>query len=317
MRVVLSATLAKAEVMARIAPILKDDLEVVEGEDAIAAALGDADALFISDFLYTERVAAAVRANAGRIKWLQVLNAGYDSAKQFGVPAGTTVTNIGAALAPPVAAHAVALLLALQRQLPTFVANQARRVWDRDASSRAVIPLGMTAAVIGFGHIGREIGRLLRAFGAHVVALTRSGKKDGEADESVATDRLIEVLPRADAIMIAVPLDTTTHGLMGARAFKACKRGAFLVNVARGAIVDAPALVDALASGILAGAALDVTDPEPLPANHPLWSAPNLIITPHMAGACGRAGSERMADVAEDNLRRFLRGEPLTNILAL
>lgn len=317
MRAVLSATLAKADFIARLTPILGDDLKVVDGEPAIISAVAEADALFLTDFLYTEKVAAAVRAAAPRPKWLQLLTAGYDSAKLFGVPAGMTVTNMGDALAVPVATHAVMLLLALQRQLPAFTTNHARRVWDRSVGARAVIPDQSTVAVIGFGHIGREIARLLRAFGARIIAVSRSGRPHALADESVAVDRLLDVLPRADAVMIAVALDPSTERLIGPRELNACKRTAYLVNVARGSIVDGFALIEALMTGVIAGAALDVTDPEPLPKDHPLWGAPNLILSPHFAGACGVLGTQRMAAVAEDNLKRFMRGEPLTNIVML
>jgi phosphoglycerate dehydrogenase-like enzyme len=316
MHAVLSATLAKADFIASLSPILGDDLEVVEGEQAIVAAVPDADVLFLTDFLYTEKVAAAVRTSS-RTKWLQLLTAGYDSAKQFGVPDGVTVTNMGDALAAPVATHAVMLLLALQRLLPTFMANQNRRVWDRSISARAVIPNQSTVLVIGFGHIGREIARLLRAFGTRIISVTRSGAPHALADEAVPLTKLLDVLPRADAIMIAVPLDATTQGLFGSRTLNACKRGAFLVNIARGSVVDSLALIDALTTGVIAGAGLDVTDPEPLPKDHPLWGAPNLIISPHFAGACGRIGTQRMAAIAEDNLKRFMRGDALTNIVAL
>jgi phosphoglycerate dehydrogenase-like enzyme len=317
MRAVLSATLAKADFIASLSPVLGDNLKVVEGEHAIVAAVPDADALFLTDFLYTERVAAAVRASSPRPKWLQLLTAGYDSAKQFGVPDGVTVTNMGDALATPVATHAVMLLLALQRLVPTFMANQGSRIWDRSISARAVIPDQSTVAVIGFGHIGREIARLLRAFGARIIAVTRSGSPHALADEAVPIEKLLDILPRADAVMVAVPLDPTTQGLFGTRTLNACKRGAFLVNIARGSIVDSFALIEALTSGVIAGAGLDVTDPEPLPKDHPLWGAPNLIISPHFAGACGRIGTQRMAAIAEDNLRRFMRGDALTNIVTL
>jgi len=317
MRAVLSATLAKADFIARLSPILGDDLKVVEGEPAIVAAVADADVLFLTDFLYSEKVAAAVRASSPRPKWLQLLTAGYDSAKQFGVPDGMIVTNMGDALAAPVATHAIMLLLALQRLVPTFMANQGNRIWDRSISARALIPHQSTVAVIGFGHIGREIGRLLRAFGARIVAVTRSGAPHPLADEAVSISKLLDVLPHADAVMIAVPLDPTTQGLFGPRTFNACKRGAFLVNIARGSIVDSFALIEALTTGVIAGAGLDVTDPEPLPKDHPLWGAPNLIISPHFAGACGRIGTQRMAAIAEDNLKRFMRGDPLTNIVTL
>ena len=317
MRAVLSATLAKADFIARLSPILGDDLKVVEGEPAIVAAVAEADVLFLTDFLYSEKVAAAVRASSPRPKWLQLLTAGYDSAKQFGVPDGMIVSNMGDALAAPVATHAIMLLLALQRLVPTFMANQGNRIWDRSISARALIPHQSTVAVIGFGHIGREIGRLLRAFGARIVAVTRSGTPHPLADEAVSISKLLDVLPRADAVMIAVPLDATTQGLFGPRTFNACKRGAFLVNIARGSIVDSFALIEALTTGVIAGAGLDVTDPEPLPKDHPLWGAPNLIISPHFAGACGRIGTQRMAAIAEDNLKRFMRGDELTNIVTL
>jgi phosphoglycerate dehydrogenase-like enzyme len=317
MRAVLSATLAKAQFIARLEPLLGSDLTVVEGEPAILAAVPGADVLFLTDFLYTKPVADAVRAAAPRLKWLQLLTAGYDSAKQFGVPGGVTVTNMGDALAAPVATHAVTLLLALQRLLPTAMTNQNVRVWDRSISARAVIPDQSTIAVVGFGHIGQEIARLLRAFGARIIAVTRSGTPHALADETVAIGKLLDVLPRADAVMIALPLDASTQGVFGSRAFNACKRGALLVNIARGSIVDSLALIEALTSGVLGGAGLDVTDPEPLPKDHPLWGAPNLIITPHFAGACGALGTQRMAATAEDNLKRFMRGDALTNVVRI
>jgi phosphoglycerate dehydrogenase-like enzyme len=317
MRAVLSATLAKADFIARLQPILGERLTIVDGEPAIVEAVPEADALFLTDFLYTEKVAAAVHAAAPRLKWLQLLTAGYDSAKQFGVPAGAIVTNMGAALAPPVATHAVMFLLALQRHLPLFADQQNRRVWDRTPGARARIPDQTTVVVIGFGHIGREIARLLRAFGARIIAVSRSGAPHELADEAVPITKLMDVLPRADAIMVAVPLDPTTQALIGPRELNACKRSAFLINIARGPIVDSLALTNALVEGVIAGAAVDVTDPEPLPKDHPLWGAPNLILTPHMSGACGPLGTQRMAAVAEDNLKRFMRGDTLTNIVTL
>ncbi|PWT89584.1 MAG: D-2-hydroxyacid dehydrogenase [Proteobacteria bacterium] len=317
MRVVLSATLAKAQFVARLEPLLGADLTVVEGEQAIVAAVPRADALLLTDFLYTKPVADAVRAAVPRLKWLQLLTAGYDSAKQFGVPPDVTVTNMGDALAAPVATHAVMLLLALQRLLPAAMANQNLHIWDRSISTPAVIPDQSTIAVVGFGHIGREIARLLRAFGARIIAITRSGTPHALADETVGLGKLLDVLPRADAVMIAVPLDASTQGLFGSRALNACKHGAFLVNIARGSIVDSFALIEALTSGVLAGAGLDVTDPEPLPKDHPLWGAPNLIITPHFAGACGVLGTQRMAAIAEDNIKRFMRGDALTNVVRI
>ena len=179
------------------------------------------------------------------------------------------------------------------------------------------MPASSTVAVIGFGPIGREIGRLLRAFGAHVVAVTRRGRPDPQADEVQPVTNLPAVLARADAIVIAASYDESTHHLIGAREFALCKPNAVLVNIARGGIVDPRALESALRDGRIAGAGIDVTDPEPLPADDPLWDAPNLIITPHYAGACGPLAGERLADLISANLRRFMKGETLQHVVDL
>src|SRR5262249_4557960 len=149
------------------------------------------------------------------------------------------------------------------------------------------IPSTSTIAVIGFGPIGREIGRILRALGARVIAVTRHGRRDEGADEVVAAGELASVLPQADVIMIAAAYDETTHHLINEQMLSLCKKSLLLVNIARGPIIDTRALDAALRTATIAGAGLDVTDPEPLPPDHPLWDAPNIIITPHCSGASG------------------------------
>ena len=239
MRAVLSATLAKADFIARLKPILGDGLKVVEGEPAIVDAVPEADALVPYGFSLHRKVAAAVHAAAPRAEMAAAPHRRLrqrQAVRRAG--RGVIVTNMGAALAPPVATHAVMLLLALQRQLPVFTDQQSQRVWDRTPGARARIPDQTTVAVIGFGHIGREIARLLRAFGARIIAVSRSGSPHELADEAAPITRLMDVLPRADAVMIAVPLDPKTQGLIGPRELNACKRSALLVNIARGPIVD-------------------------------------------------------------------------------
>jgi phosphoglycerate dehydrogenase-like enzyme len=317
MKAILYATLARAELAAKLSDIIGSDLKVVDNEQGLASEIADADALFIGDMLYVGGTAKAVLERAKKLRWMQILTAGYDNAKQLGVPAGVRVTNVGDALAPAVGLHAVTLLLALQRQLMTFYTNQPRRAWDRSAVPRMVIPLGSTVAVLGFGHIGQEIARILRALGAHVIGVSRNGAPHPGADEMAPIGKLAELLPRVDAIMIALPLDPATHHLMNARTFVACKRTAFIVNIARGGVIDQAALIEALKAGTIAGAGLDVTDPEPLPASDPLWDAPNLIISPHCAGGAVRVTAERIAGAAADNLERFRRGEALKNVVKL
>jgi phosphoglycerate dehydrogenase-like enzyme len=226
------------------------------------------------------------------------------------------VCNAGQAYAPGVATHAIALLLAVQRCLPTVIANQRRHAWDRAFTAQLTVPTASTIAVIGFGPIGREIARILRALGARVIAVTRRGAPDPLAHEVAAVEALCEVLPRADAIVIAAPYDASSHHLIGERELGACKKTAVLINIARGGIVDPRALESALKMGTIAGAGIDVTEPEPLPNDDSLWDSPNLIITPHCAGASGPTGGDLLAELACDNLSRFIRGEPLTHVVS-
>jgi phosphoglycerate dehydrogenase-like enzyme len=317
MKALLYATLARAEISAKLSPILGPDLKIVENDEQLAGEIVDADALFIGDMLYKGKTADAVLNRAKKLRWMQMLTAGYDNAKQLGLPAGVTLTNVGDALAPAVGLHAVALLLTVQRQVPAFVKNQERGAWDRASVARMVVPHGQTALVLGFGHIGREIGRILRALGAHVIGVSRNPAPHEAADEVAPISQLHELLPRADAIMIALPLDPATNKLLSAREFALCKPTAHVVNIARGGIIDQAALIEALTKGQIGGAGLDVTDPEPLPPSDPLWKAPNLFISPHCAGAAGRVTTDRIAGVAADNLARFQRGEALKNIIKL
>jgi phosphoglycerate dehydrogenase-like enzyme len=315
MKVVYNASLGKAQLQKRLAEMIGDRAVWVDDAAVAGRELADADALICPDH-FIPKVIDAVRA-APNLRWVQLVTAGYDHIKTLGVPERITVCNAGEAYAPAVATHAIALLLALQRRLPDARAGQARHEWSKPYAAHASIPAFNTAVVIGFGPIGREIARLLRAFGATVIAVSRHGRPHAMADETVAADRLHDVLPRADAIVIAAPFDATTRRLIDARALAACKPTAILVNIARGGIVDQAALAAALRGGALAGAGLDVTEPEPLPPDDPLWDCPNLIITPHYAGASGPRAGERIADIAGGNLRRFLDGAPLQHLVPM
>jgi phosphoglycerate dehydrogenase-like enzyme len=315
MKVVLNASLGKAQLQKRFAEQIAGQAIWVDDADAAIGELATADALICPDHFYTEKVAATVRNASPNLRWIQLLTAGYDHAKRLGVPKHVTLCNAGHAFAPAVAMHAVALLLAVQRRIPIVLANQQRHAWDRAFTSQLTTPASSTVAVIGFGPIGREIGRLLRALGARVIAVTRRGLPDQDAEEVVAVANLHSVLARADAMVIAAPYDESTRHLFDDRAFAACKKNAILVNIARGGIVDSRALEAALRNATISGAGIDVTDPEPLPSDDPLWEAPNLIITPHCAGACGPIAGERLADLASDNLQRFMDGRPLLHVV--
>jgi phosphoglycerate dehydrogenase-like enzyme len=317
MKVLVTARLGEAELKRRLAAQVGDQAIWVADGDAMIPELQSADVLICPDNFYSTKLAEAVRRDAPKLALIQLLTAGYDHAKAHGVPAQVTLCNAGEAYAASVATHAITLLLALQRHIPTALANKTRHAWDRAFTPQLTMPAASTIIVVGLGPIGREIARTLRAFGARVIGLTRRGLPDASADEVVAASALHDVLPRADAIVIAAPLDESTRHLIDARALAVCKKSVVLVNVARGGIVEPRALEAALRSGAIAGAGLDVTDPEPLPPNDPLWEAPNLIITPHCAGASGAASGVRLTDLVCANLARFMRGEPLRHVVTL
>jgi phosphoglycerate dehydrogenase-like enzyme len=288
-------------------------VETVVAPDAAAlhAELGDADALWLWPAFYDAALVPVLERHAPRLRWLQVLTMGYDPLVVHGAPRGLTITNAGDSYAPTVAEHAVATLAAVIRRLPEMQAKAAASTWDQSVAARIGTLNDATVAVLGFGNIGKEIAVRLRAFGARVVAVTRSGRADPLADESAAVAQLHDVLGRVDAVIVAVPLDHATRGLIDARALAALRPHAVLVNIARGGIVDTGALREALAAGRLGGAAIDVTDPEPLPADDPLWTMPNVIVTPHVAGYGGDVPARRVLALLDRNLEHFLNNRPL------
>ena len=316
MKIVLNASLGRVQVEKRLREIAGDGLVYADDAAAVVRELADAHALVYSDLAYTAQVAEAVKS-APNLRFIQLLTAGYDNIRRLGARPDIKVANAGAAFALPVATHAIALLFALQRRLPDAIANRPGHAWERRFTTQASIPAGGVIAIIGFGPIGREIARLLKPFGPRIIAVTRSGAADPLADECVRVADLHSVLARADAIILALPLDEASRHLIGAKEFALCKKTALLVNIARGGVTDQLALRAALDAGQIAGAGVDVTEPEPLPADHPHWDAPNLILTPHYAGACGPVAGERMADVAGANVQRFIKGEKLEHLVKL
>jgi phosphoglycerate dehydrogenase-like enzyme len=287
------------------------------GEEAVAAhsvvevAQGleaGAEFLIVSDAIWSAEMSAAVMASGRRLRWIQSLTTGIDRMQRFGLPQGVSVSNVGAAFAPAVATHAVALLLALQRRLPGALAAQARCQWERSIGADSAVPLGQRGVVLGFGPIGQEICRLLQAFGMRMTAVSRSGTACDWVEVLPAT-RLDEVLAEADALVLAAPLTAETTGIVSASLLARCKPGMLLVNIGRGGLVDQAALLAALIEGRLGGAGLDVTDPEPLPQDDPLWRASNLIVTPHVAGFAKDVSIARVCEVVGANLRRVMAGQ--------
>jgi phosphoglycerate dehydrogenase-like enzyme len=299
------------------------DVQAVEVRRAIGRAdaleaMREADGLVTSTVLWGPDLARALRA-AERLVWIQVLNAGFDNMERLGVPERVTVSTLGGIGAAVVAEHAIGLLLALLRGLPAALEAQRRHEWEASGVVGGTRTLhDLEVAVIGFGHIGRRVARLAQAFGARIVAFARTARRSAEGIEVRTLDRLRASLSSIGAVVICAPLNAGTDRLLDAAAFEAMRQGTFLVNVARGGIVDTAALVQALRSGIIAAAALDVTDPEPLSGEHPLWSLPNVLLTPHTAWAGGGASQAREArELVVENVRRFARDEAVLNVASI
>jgi phosphoglycerate dehydrogenase-like enzyme len=284
-----------------------------ERSDALAS-LADADVLVALAQNWSADCSAALAAS--KIRWVQFLNAGIDSVQRFGLPKRMTVTTFGGAGAFIVAEHAVQLLLALLRRTPVLLAAQRRAEWAPQPTASVIECLhGQRVAVLGAGHIGRAIARLVLAFGAQPICVARTARRDPLGFDVASIERIGEVLSQCAAVVVALPLETGTDKLLDAALLARLPRGAVLVNVSRGRIVVTDALVAALRIGALAGAGLDVTDPEPLPKDHPLWQLSNVIVTPHIAWA-GAVEERRRAieAVVLDNVRRYLAGEPLLHV---
>ncbi len=252
-----------------------------------------------------EDVAAMVRPG---VRWVQLRHAGVESFVDAGLITQDPVwTSAAGAFAPQVAEHALALMLAGARSLPAYARAQT---WTgRETSLFA----GSTVAMIGAGGIGRELVALLEPFGCRVLAVSGSGPFPG-AERTVTRADYRDVLAEADFVVVLAPSTPQTQGMIGARELALMKPSAWLVNVARGPLVVTDDLVDALHEGRIAGAALDVTDPEPLPDGHPLWSEPRAIITPHAANPV-EANAARLAERVEENVRRWVVGEPLLAVV--
>lgn len=289
------------------------ELELVAAVDPAAALahVVDADGLIGA-------CSAELLARGTMLRWAQVGSAGVE--RYVGIPAiaqrRVALTNAQRLYGPEIADHALGMMLALMRGLPAFGENQRGAHEWRDVAPAGMDELrGKTVLIAGLGGIGREIARRAAAFGARVIATTPSGRGvSSEVERVEPPDRLLELAPLADIVFICVPLTPATTRLCDERFFAALKPGARLCNVARGKCVDTAALIAALESGRLAGAALDVTDPEPLPPDHPLWRFPQVVITPHVA-ADSASAAERQFLLYRENLRRFAAGEQLLSVV--
>jgi phosphoglycerate dehydrogenase-like enzyme len=289
------------------------EIVAVQSVDAAVAEIGDAQALigFCDE---------AILAAGQELHWIQIYWAGIDSC--VGNPSlhsGDKVMTNGQRIASPALAdHAIALMMALARGLDLYHANQVQGKWQPDvglAGADFMELAGRTALVVGLGGIGTQTAKRAHGLGMRVIA-TRNSRREGPPYVAYVglADETIELARQADVVINTAPLTDATRGMFDAAFFAAMKPTAFFISVGRGASTVTEDLVAALEKGDIAGAGLDVTDPEPLPPNHPLWTAPRVIISPHTGGRSDR-GRDRLFRLVAENLRRYAAGDPLLSVV--
>ena len=256
---------------------------------------------------------------ARKLHWLQHFGTGVDRCllSPAAQQADFILTNAQHTAGPPIAEHVIAMLMMLTRNLQYFHHLQREQVWQRppDTPSPMIEIGGKTMLVTGLGGIGTEVARRAAGLGMRVIATRRSGREGPDFVDYVGLpDELPELAAQADVIVNALPLTRETTGIFGREFFAAVKQGAYFISIGRGKSTDTAALIAALKSGRVAGAGLDVTDPEPLTKGHELWTLPNVIITPHISYMTDR-GFERNRLVITENLRRYINGERLLNVV--
>lgn len=311
---------AQARLRARLAQAVPVSLEQAEQGAPFDAAFVSRDVTGLSTkhevLPATARFYDTMRREGG-LRWVHVHSAGADRAVYVELHArGVQVTTSAGTNAAIVAQTALAGVLALARRFPDLMAAQREQRWAPLIGSGLPRDLaGQTAVVVGWGAIGQQMGAWLAMLGLHVIAVRRERVPTEGCAECVAYADLPAVLPRADWLVLACPLTERTRGLVDAQALARLPAGAHLVNVARGDVVDEPALIDALRAGRLAGAYLDVFAHEPLPPGSPLWQMPHVIATPHSAGFSD-GNAARVDALFLDNLARWQAGQPLRNRVA-
>jgi phosphoglycerate dehydrogenase-like enzyme len=275
-----------------------------------------AEGLADCEAAYTWILNAGELARASRLRWVHTSAVAVETLCLPELFArGIAVSNTRGVQAVPIAEHVMAVLLALAKQIPFVLENQQQARWAQNEFVTDRLPRllkGRTFGLVGVGTIGSEIAKRAEAFGMRVIAMRRRPAYGviGHVERVYGIADLSDFLGQCHALVVAAPLTPETLGLMGAEQFAQLPKGAVVINVGRAKIIDTDALIDALTRGHLGGASLDVFPQEPLPADHPLWTTPNVILTPHTSGF--RHGHwDEVVELYGDNIERWLKGEPL------
>ena len=280
-------------------------LLTADGENQARERLPEAEIVFAWEF------PMQLLPLATRLRWFQVMGAGLERLAGANVPEGVVVTNMKGIFGTAMGEYALAYMLAHTQSVRRVLRQQEGRRWEQ---FEPALLAGQTVGVIGLGSIGREIARRCTAFGMRVIGVNRGGAPVAEVERTYSVAEIEQFLPECDFLVSVVPQTAESTDLLNAGRLRLLKPNCFYVNIGRGNIVDLDALGAALADGRLAGAALDVFPIEPLPADHPIWAAPNVVITPHISGV---NRPEDVTGVFLDNLARYLAGEPLLNVVDL
>lgn len=286
------------------------NVNLVDHHSKVGPYIGSAEILVTFGPMMSDRVLKA----ATRLKWIQALGTGVDGiVDQPSLKEEVLVTNMHGFHGAPVSEAAIMLMLALSRDLPRSLRSQREHKWDRFP---ARILKDKTVAIFGVGAIAKELAPRCKAFGMTVAGITSAKREVAGFDKMYGRDELERAVRQADYLVLLTPYSQDTRGIVGAKVFAAMKPASYLVNLARGGVVDEDALIKALEEGQIAGAALDVFTQEPLPENHPFWNMKNVIITPHLGGFFDEYPNHALP-VIEANLRRFLAGDihNMTNVV--
>ncbi len=283
-------------------------VSVCSDKSKLAEAARDSDVLITS-----WRLPSGVIKSANSLKWIHSIGAGVDGILTPEVlESSAIVTSSSGIHREPISEHVFAFMLSFVRGFHIFAHQQARKEWKRPELQELA---GKTLGIVGLGEIGSEIAVKAKSFGMKVIAVKRTpSEKPRAVDELWLQDRLKDLLSQSDFVVLSLPLTHETRSYFGVTEFQNMKKSAYFINISRGKIVQEAKLIQALQEGWIAGAGLDVFEEEPLPMNSPLWEMPNVIITPHVAGTNPQYMERAMA-IFEENLQRFLKGEPLENLV--
>ena len=280
-----------------------------------AKELTEAEIFMTANSLYDAEIGTAMRDKAKKLRWIHFKTSGVENGVEHGMPPKVVVTNSPGMSAPCHAEHAFGMLMMLTRRFRQIDAARAKKQWPRREIGKEMVSLQDKCMVVaGYGFIGQETARLAKAFGMKVIVVSRAAKPGPSVDEVRGRDRLGDSVAEADVVAMCTVLTPDTKAMLGKAEIARMKKTAYLMNMARGALTDEAALIEALKAGRIAGACIDVVSEEPPPADNPFWTLENVVMTPHVSGS-GYDSEPRAQGIIRENLTRFVAGQELSYVL--